>query len=575
MCLSILLLMSNSISNLITIICCFIILGVSIYYFSIVFKLSNRFLSKFSKKDIDYENIFNQDKILSPIILEYKKSTFLINGKIKTNIKSSELFNRDYIFSGININSKHIFSASGMLVGLGVLGTFIGLSVGIAGFDSTSSQTIQSSIDNLLGGMGTAFSTSLLGMLCSSIYIVLEKTYINRLDNILNHICSFLDEKYYINEIDMLTNYLSYENEQGNKILLSNTVRDLYIESHKQTGYIGSLVDDLSNAIDDKLSRSIKNDVLPLISEFSKTLNDKIDLLKSSMQSPAEDLTSKLVAEISKSINDMTDRFSKDLSGSAKNDMEKLSSNLSTASNSLNELPNQLATMVSQLNLSFGGIHSTIEDLENAVKKIVENSAGSNFELLEKTNAQYDKMNEANHRITGQTDILINNFNNMMGDLNTTISQIGSTMIQIKEIKNGIGSLVANLSGIAINVNSATSNFKDSQLQFVNEVRDIQTKNTETVTDITDLLEKSNRTVHEYADEFNIIKQGLSNIFDQIKKGLDQYSTTVSSDAQSVLNGYSSSLNEGIKALQQAISSLSDLVTGLTDEIEDFKKRKE
>lgn len=292
------------------------------------------------------------------------------------------------------------------------------------------------------------------------------------------------------------------------------------------------------------------------------------------MRSPAEGLANSVVDELKEGFEVIMDKFNDGLSGSAKSEMEHLSTNLSIASNALSDLPNQMTNMVSQLNTSFGGIYDTINDLQNAVEKIVKGSVDTNKDILDKANAQYTEMSKNNNKITSQADALILNFNNMVETLNETTSQIQGSMVQIKEVKDAIGSLIINLSGAAVNVQNATSTFKDSQLQFVNDVRSIQNKNADTISDITSLFSESSTLVHEYAEEFNTIKEGLSNIFEQIKKGLDQYSTTVSSDAQSVLNGYSLSLNEGVKALQQSISSLSDLATGLTDAIEDFKKGK-
>ncbi|MDO4493526.1 MAG: MotA/TolQ/ExbB proton channel family protein, partial [Clostridia bacterium] len=61
-----------------------------------------------------------------------------------------------------------------VLTGLGILGTFVGLILGIVTFDQSSSEAIVGSIDKLLGGMSTAFVTSIAGvtlsLLFSSVY---------------------------------------------------------------------------------------------------------------------------------------------------------------------------------------------------------------------------------------------------------------------------------------------------------------------------------------------------------------------------------------------------------------------
>ena len=80
----------------------------------------------------------------------------------KSNVPSANYFNDDNVSRAHKLNLRMLDTASGTLVGLGLLGTFLGLTVGILGFNSSDSSNIQQSIQNLLGGMGTAFSTSLI-----------------------------------------------------------------------------------------------------------------------------------------------------------------------------------------------------------------------------------------------------------------------------------------------------------------------------------------------------------------------------------------------------------------------------
>ena len=101
-------------------------------------------------------------------------------GKMKTDEEADIYFNLGSILSEIRINHRLLNAGSGLLVGLGLLGTFLGLTIGVMDFDSGSTEAIQSSINELLNGMGTAFATSIVGMACSLLYIFIEKTTINR-----------------------------------------------------------------------------------------------------------------------------------------------------------------------------------------------------------------------------------------------------------------------------------------------------------------------------------------------------------------------------------------------------------
>lgn len=68
------------------------------------------------------------------------------------------------IFSLIHRFDVFVSAMPNLLTSLGILGTFAGIVVGLMGFDP---QHIDSSIQGLLGGLKTAFLTSLTGMSCS------------------------------------------------------------------------------------------------------------------------------------------------------------------------------------------------------------------------------------------------------------------------------------------------------------------------------------------------------------------------------------------------------------------------
>ena len=102
-----------------------------------------------------YEEIGNQ----------YKNSIKIrVGDLLKSNVPASEFLSDLNVCKIQKLNIRSLDTGAGTLVGLGLLGTFIGLTWGVYGFDSSNTDNIQKSIQTLLSGMGTAFSTSLLGM---------------------------------------------------------------------------------------------------------------------------------------------------------------------------------------------------------------------------------------------------------------------------------------------------------------------------------------------------------------------------------------------------------------------------
>ena len=114
----------------------------------------------------------------------------------KTNIPASEYFNDISVCKCNKLNLRMLDTGSNTLVGLGLLGTFLGLTLGISDFDSSDTAHINESIQGLLAGMGTAFLTSLLGMGASIIFTLIDKALRHRL---YKHVCGLtekLDNQY-------------------------------------------------------------------------------------------------------------------------------------------------------------------------------------------------------------------------------------------------------------------------------------------------------------------------------------------------------------------------------------------
>jgi len=84
----------------------------------------------------------------------------------------------DYINEDILENSAMNYfnnTVAGTMTGLGILGTFLGLAIGLGSFDGTDIYTISDNIGPLLGGMKVAFHTSVYGIFFSLIF-----TYVHR-----------------------------------------------------------------------------------------------------------------------------------------------------------------------------------------------------------------------------------------------------------------------------------------------------------------------------------------------------------------------------------------------------------
>jgi hypothetical protein len=93
---------------------------------------------------------------------------------LRRSVDADEIFTDDRLAPGLS--SNRIFQAlPGILTGLGVLGTFVGLQLGIGGLDLQDLKKLETSIVPLIQGCAVAFSTSVWGVGASLLFSFFEK----------------------------------------------------------------------------------------------------------------------------------------------------------------------------------------------------------------------------------------------------------------------------------------------------------------------------------------------------------------------------------------------------------------
>ena len=74
------------------------------------------------------------------------------------------------MFQFRRIRHQEVNAVASILIVIGVLGTFVGITLGLLAFDAETVETIEDSIPQLLGGLRIAFVTSILGIFTSIIF---------------------------------------------------------------------------------------------------------------------------------------------------------------------------------------------------------------------------------------------------------------------------------------------------------------------------------------------------------------------------------------------------------------------
>ena len=637
-------------------------------------RLLYKLLEKATNSD-DTLNALKETKIAS-IAESYAETICIdITERKQTNTPALEIFSEFSTCSAHKINLRLLDTAAGTLVGLGLLGTFLGLTLGIKDFDSSSTQNIQKSIQLLLSGMGTAFITSLVGMLLSMIYSFCDKYWRNRLSKHLHVLTKKLDSLYYIDDrtlddlneqalaksiastmkevvehemrsvVNALNEKLTYNNESGEATTIANAIREILKENQEQSKALKSFSTDLAielnNGFDEVLSRQMQQKILPLMENVdatTKAIVEHIDQMASLVSSPATDMIQTVVDELKNSMSEMMKEFSSGLSSSATNELETVAHQLGTAAQSMVDFPNNMASISSTLQV-------TIEEVKNAVSEISHTSANANSTAMqqmqeqitfatsaisaaiaevkdvmsgisqssqEQSNQMVSKLADAAEKMgtflsgtistlsssvqqsvksitddvnnkqadlialqedtTSQTKKLLETFNTGLDRLEKMNEYITGTMNMFQQAQGQITGSTAHLQTITGDMKLATQLFNKSQTDYAVKMEEMQRNSQRGIDAVTELLKNSGNLSEDYVEKFEIIRQGLGSIFQQLQSGLSEYSRTVQATTQKYLDQYSTSLTNTTDALSSTIQQQNEVVEMLVESLNAKKK---
>ena len=542
------------------------------------------------KKLLNNDNILDslKETKIAPLAETYSKTINIEthDGK-KSNIPASEYIN-DYSVCKYNkLNLRMLDTAAGTLVGLGLLGTFLGLTLGIKGFDSSNTERINESIQGLLAGMGTAFLTSLLGMTFSILFTAADKALRHRLYKDVKELTDKLDSEYYIDDLVLaninqqnivnqlykalkndlqqqaleIANKLTYTNAEGQNVTIGNAIREILTENTKQSKALMSFSTDLAmelnQGFDETLSRQMQQKIVPLMESVdatTKAVVEHIDKMADTVSSPATDMMQNVVDELKQSMQSLLNEFSTGLSGSATSELENLAMQLGTATQAMSDFPKNMENISATLQV-------TIEEVKHAISEISNTSANANSTAMQQmqeqityaTGAISNAITEVKEVMSGISQSSQEQSNQMVSKLADAAEKMGSFLTgTISTLSNSVQQSVK---GITDDINS-----KQTDLIALQEDTTSQTKK---------LLENFNVGL-ERLEKMNEYVTGTMNGFKQAQGEITVSTSnlrTISSDMKLATelfnkgqNDYAARLAQLQTASQKGIDQVTEML---------------
>lgn len=542
------------------------------------------------KKLLNNDNILDslKETKIAPLAETYSKTINIEthDGK-KSNIPASEYIN-DYSVCKYNkLNLRMLDTAAGTLVGLGLLGTFLGLTLGIKGFDSSNTERINESIQGLLAGMGTAFLTSLLGMTFSILFTAADKALRHRLYKDVKELTDKLDSEYYIDDLVLaninqqnivnqlykalkndlqqqaleIANKLTYTNAEGQNVTIGNAIREILTENTKQSKALMSFSTDLAmelnQGFDETLSRQMQQKIVPLMESVdatTKAVVEHIDKMADTVSSPATDMMQNVVDELKQSMQSLLNEFSTGLSGSATSELENLAMQLSTATQAMADFPKNMENISATLQV-------TIEEVKHAISEISNTSANANSTAMQ-------QMQEQITYATGAISNAITEVKEVMSGISQSSQEQNNQMVsKLADAAEKMGSfLTGTISTLSNSVQQSVKGITDD---INNKQTDLIALQEDTTSQTKKLLENFNIGL-ERLEKMNEYVTGTMNGFKQAQGEITVSTSnlrTISSDMKLATelfnkgqNDYAARLAQLQTASQKGIDQVTEML---------------
>ncbi len=483
------------------------------------------------------------DSLLNPVWKKYKKTLAFItkDGEVRmySTVDASEYLHSSALLGGLRAGFWS--GLAGLFTGLGILGTFVGLTVGMARIDPSSTSNLSNSITNLLGGMSTAFVTSLLGI---AFAIVAGYKYHKLMDDFCEKVEEIADK------LDAI-----FQRTNAESIML------IQLEEIRQERMaIQSLSTQMAVALCDRLP-----DVLEQMADrMDQAVKGNLDTMLDGLSTKMDEQTGKL-GEVAKHTEALANGFGNAINENAGEEAKALGNSLLKLSGEINELTGSVKAMITEAQNTATKAN---EEMIQAVREAVANLDHTMEGILAKQ--------------TAKTDENIQKMTGFMEEMKDTMADIFAKMSSSAEqqAKSTTDAIAATQTAADENLAHVNSTVKELMAQIANQMAamqalvDAQQKNMDGTLDkmrsavdsSSDVVESAGKAVAEFGSAAKDTREQFAMAAREaagtIKEAAEPFT-----EAARPLKDAAASVDGSLKTLQAAMQLHSDTTAKAANEM--------
>jgi hypothetical protein len=527
---------------------------------AILMKETRSTVEGFAAEFEDFDAVMRKHDILAHSWSEFRKTLILpASGErlvIKNVVDASAFFNVSSILGG-RVNLRFYREVPNYLPGLGILGTFLGLTIGIYGAKSHLTSGVEAetltALTNLLNGAALAFLTSIAGLVGSLGYSTLEKRRIHYLEKQIDVWCDALDARLERVTLEHLSSeHLHQAKQQTIQLQRFNTDLAISITAALDETLANRFAPLMGQTLEalDALRRERREGDSHLVAELAPILHESVDAIRA-LRSDKHDTNVEL-------LKGMAQSFKETLTASAGGEMDAIA-------RTLQDLTAELKGAAGTIS---GAGANAGRDLESATRAATEHLHHSMVEMVEmmaKRQADSEAIaRETSVRLEAQMGKIASALETAAGDagsgLRAAAQGAGADM---REAANAIGTSAAGVvsdmqkasSGFATSVERLSAVTGDSE-RTANLTRSTISELQETVI----LLDNTLKTLRDAGEPLSAAGRALA---DQMR--MQEKAIATLAGYSSVLEKSAANVEESSAALGESWVQVNARYTGLDD----------
>ena len=503
---------------------------------------------------------------------------------------------------GRPLHTRFINAVPGLLTSLGILGTFVGLTYGLAqiqgSFGTTSA--LKDGIQDLLKGASIAFSTSVWGIFLSVVFSIFEKRQLRGVRQALSQVQDLINASIPLRRGEAwLSDISRHAGDQTAELKRFNT--DLAVSiaqaldealSARITPAMEKLVSAVEGLKNYKEESSV-GAIGQLVAEFTRSLsegsNENIDKLNGTLSGVNTTLTRTLEAseENQQRLESSLERHLEDLSGKVGSVLSQLTEN----QQSLQEASNQgLETMLSQINQAVGSqqaafgevtsrmsselqsqmeiISTTVASLAGSVgnetRQISEHAAARLSELAEIVERNVDSASSRFETESQQLQAMTSGITSLLDRLTDAGEGMAIAGEAMRDTATPIQQGTAELRGAVASLTSAqvtlSGTIEESERRTADHVERVRASTTV----IQEALQTAQSSWTAYSDNFEGLGGQLSGVLTELTKNVADYNTVTREGITAYLRDFEGALEKAVGSIAGAIEALQDVAEDLS-----------